>query len=198
MGRLSQAMNANRSRGTSAGTGGGLSSARVEIKGLEEVNKKLERLAFWSEKDFQNLLSINERVGEVYNNSLRANIKDFDRDIKVYERTGGGPGPKTGHKGNVRLKIKRGQLRRSIGIWQPDKERTKVLSGPRTNTIARRKTRKYSDGWFAHIVEGGDSFGIKKRTQNTGVFERSKKATQQRMVKLQTRLLRKEYERFMK
>ena len=186
MGRLSQAMNANRSRGTSAGTGGGLSSARVEIKGLEEVNKKLQRLAFWSEKDFQNLLNINERVGEVYNNSLRANIKDFDRDILV-QRTN-----------STDILVKRGQLRRSIGIWQPDKERTKVLSGPRTNTIGKRKTRKYADGWFAHIVEKGDSFGIKKRTQNTGVFERSQKATQQRMVQLQTRLLRKEYERFMK
>jgi hypothetical protein len=170
----------------------------VTVKGLDQALKKLEKLALWSEKDFANLVNINERVGEVYNNSLKGSIKDFDRDINVYEKTGGGPGPKTGQKGTVRLKVKRGQLRRSVGIWQPDKDRIKVLAGPRTNTIARRKTRKYSDGWFAHIVEAGDSFGKKKRTPNTGVFERSQKATQQRMVQLQTRLLRKEYERFMK
>ena len=158
----------------------------VTVKGLDEALKKLERLAKWSEKDFANLVTINERVGEVYINSLKANIKDFDRDILV-QRTNG-----------TDILVKRGQLRRSIGVFQPQKDRIKVLAGPKTNTIGKRKTRKYADGWFAHIVEGGDSFGIKKRTQNTGVFERSQKATQQRMKKLQTQLLRKEYERFMK
>lgn len=158
----------------------------VTVKGLEQALKKLEKLALWSEKDFANLVTINERVGEVYNASLKANIKDFDRDILV-QRTNG-----------TDILVKRGQLRRSIGVFQPQKDRIKVLAGPKTNTIGKRKTRKYADGWFAHIVEGGDSFGIKKRTQNTGVFERSQKATQQRMVQLQTRLLRKEYERFMK
>ena len=158
----------------------------VTVKGLDQALKKLEKLALWSEKDFANLVTINERVGEVYNNSLKANIKDFDRDILV-QRTNG-----------TDILVKRGQLRRSIGVFQPQKDRIKVLAGPKTNTIGKRKTRKYADGWFAHIVEGGDSFGIKKRTQNTGVFERSQKATQQRMVQLQTRLLRKEYERFMK
>ena len=158
----------------------------VTVKGLEQALKKLEKLALWSEKDFANLVNINERVGEVYNASLKANIKDFDRDILV-QRTNG-----------TDILVKRGQLRRSIGVFQPQKDRIKVLAGPKTNTIGKRKTRKYADGWFAHIVEGGDSFGIKKRTQNTGVFERSQKATQQRMVQLQTRLLRKEYERYMK
>ena len=158
----------------------------VTVKGLDQALKKLEKLALWSEKDFANLVTINERVGEVYNNSLKANIKDFDRDILVQRKSG------------TDILVKRGQLRRSIGVFQPQKDRIKVLAGPKTNTIGKRKTRKYADGWFAHIVEGGDSFGIKKRTQNTGVFERSQKATQQRMVQLQTRLLRKEYERYMK
>jgi hypothetical protein len=158
----------------------------VTVKGLDQALKKLEKLALWSEKDFANLVTINERVGEVYNASLKANIKDFDRDIFVQRKSG------------TDILVKRGQLRRSIGVFQPQKDRIKVLAGPKTNTIGKRKTRKYADGWFAHIVEGGDSFGIKKRTQNTGVFERSQKATQQRMVQLQTRLLRKEYERYMK
>jgi len=158
----------------------------VTVKGLDQALKKLEKLALWSEKDFANLVTINERVGEVYNNSRKAKIKDIDTDSLV-QRTNG-----------TDILVKRGQLRRSIGVFQPQKDRIKVLAGPKTNTIGKRKTRKYADGWFAHIVEGGDSFGIKKRTQNTGVFERSQKATQQRMVQLQTRLLRKEYERYMK
>lgn len=182
MGRLSQAMN---TRG-GGGTGQGLARTRVEIDGMDEVLKKLEKLAQWSEKDYNNLLAINERVGEVYNASLRANIKDFHRDIVVQR------------KDTSDILVKRGQLRRSVGIWQPNKRSIKVLAGPQTNTIGRRKTRKYNDGWFAHIVEGGDSFGIKKTTPNTGVFERSKRATQRRMEGLRNRLLRREYENYMR
>ena len=111
---------------------------------------------------------------------------------------GGGPGRKKGHSGKVRIVVKRGQLRRSIGIFQPEKNSTKVIAGPLTNTIGRRKTRKYSDGWFAHIVEGGDSFGVKKTTPNTGVFDRSKRATQSRMEALRNRLLKREYEKYMR
>ena len=96
---------------------------RVQVDGLEGVLKKLERLATWSEKDFRKLVDINERVGEVYNNSLRANIKDFDRDIKVQ------------FKDREDIIVKRGQLRRSVGVWRPDQKRIKTLAGPRTNNI---------------------------------------------------------------
>lgn len=158
----------------------------VEVQNIDKVLRKLERLADWSEKDFANLVNINERVASVYTASAQSNVKDFARDILVQRKNGSD------------ILVERGQLRRSIGIWQPDKSRTKVIGGPRTNTIGRRKTRKNADGWFAHIVEGGDSFGIKKTTVNTGVFDRSKRATQSRSRKLLVRLLRKEYERFMK
>jgi hypothetical protein len=161
---------------------------RVQVDGLNGVLKKLERLAMWSEKDFRKLVEINERVGEVYNNSLRANIKDFHRDIKVQ------------FKDRDDIIVKRGQMRRSVGVWRPDENKINTLAGPRTNNIGRRKrgVRKNSDGWFAHIVEGGDSFGRKKRTRNTGVFERSKRATVGRANALLVRLLRQEFKRFMK
>ena len=158
----------------------------VKVEGMEKVLKKLDKLAQWSEKDYNNLLAINERVGDVYTASAKANVKDFARDILVQR------------KDSSDILVKRGQLRRSIGIFQPEKRSTKVIAGPLTNTIGRRKTRKYSDGWFAHIVEGGDSFGIKKTTPNTGVFDRSKRATQTRMETLRNRLLKREYERFMR
>ena len=158
----------------------------VRVVGMDKVLRKLDRLAKWSEKDYNNLVAINERVGDVYNASLQANIKDFPRDILVQRRN------------KADILVKRGQLRRSVGSWQPDKRRITVLAGPRTNIIGRRKTRKYSDGWFAHIVEGGDSFGRKKTTVNTGVFMQSKRATQSRMEALRNRLLKREYERFMR
>ena len=88
----------------------------VTVKGLDEALKKLEKLALWSEKDFANLVTINERVGEVYNASLKANIKDFDRDIFVQRKSG------------TDILVKRGQLRRSIGVFQPQKDRIKAVS----------------------------------------------------------------------
>ena len=158
----------------------------VSVQGTNDVMKKLERLAKFSEKDYNKLVAINKRVAQVFEASLQANIKDFPRDILVQRR----------NKSDIL--VKRGQLRRSVGSWQPDKRRITVLAGPRTNTIGRRKTRKNADGWFAHIVEGGDSFGRKKTTVNTGVFMQSKRATQSRMEALRNRLLKREYERYMR
>ena len=158
----------------------------VSVQGTNDVMKKLERLAKFSEKDYNKLVAINKRVAQVFEASLQANIKDFPRDILVQRRN------------STDILVKRGQLRRSVGSWQPDKRRITVLAGPRTNTIGRRKTRKNADGWFAHIVEGGDSFGRKKTTVNTGVFMQSKRATQSRMEALRNRLLKREYERYMR
>ncbi len=158
----------------------------IRVEGMDKVLKKLDRLAKWSEKDYNKLVAINKQVADVYNSSLQANIKDFPRDILVQR------------KSSSDILVKSGQLRRSLGVWQPDKQSIKVIAGPRTNTIGRRKTRKYSDGWFAHIVEGGDSFGRKKTTRNTGVFARSKRATQSRMNSMLQRLLQREYKRYMR
>jgi hypothetical protein len=156
----------------------------VEVRGADNLARHIQRAVMWSQRDSDALISINKRVGEVYNNSLRANIKDFDRDILVQ------------FADRESILVKKGQLRRSIGVWQPDRTRTKMLAGPRTNNIGRRKTGAYSDGWYAHIVEGGDSFGRKKITQNTGVFENSMRATQQRSRKLQETLLRNRFKRY--
>ena len=177
---------------------------RVEIFGIPGVTAKLEQAALWFEKDFQNLVKIHERVGEVYNNAIRANIKDFDRPIYVYKKTGKGPGrnlgSRNGQRSGVRNIIKPGQLRRSIGLWRPNKDRPTTLAGPRTNNIGSRKRlgSRYNDGWYAHIVEGGDSFGRKKRTRNTGVFDRAKKATSARRQDLYIRLLKQQFKRYMK
>ena len=160
--------------------------SQITIDGLDKVMRKLDKLAKWSEKDYANLLAINERVADVYVKSAKSNVKDFDRDILVQRR------------GSSEILVKRGQLGRSLGIWQPERRSARVMAGPRANTIGRRKTRKNADGWFAHIVEGGDSFGIKKTTPNTGVFDRSKRATESRQRALLVRLLRAEYNKFMR
>ena len=152
----------------------------VTITGANELYKNINRLAQWSVRDSAKLQAVGERVGDVYANYLKANVKDLDKDTSLRGR-----------------KIKKGQLRRSSGTWQPDKKRNTILAGPRTKAIGKRgKTTKYADGFYAHFVEKGDfasRFGGKHTTQNTGVFSRGIRSTKNRSEKLQTILLKRNF-----
>ena len=152
----------------------------VTITGANELYKNINRLAQWSVRDSAKLQAVGERVGDVYANYLKANVKDLDKDTSLRGR-----------------KIKKGQLRRSSGTWQPDKKRNTILAGPRTKAIGKRgKTTKYADGFYAHFVEKGDfasRFGGKHTTQNTGVFSRGIRSTKNRSEKLQIILLKRNF-----
>lgn len=154
----------------------------VTVTGANQLFKNIDKIAKWSIKDSAKLQEVGHRVGGVYANYLSANIKDLGKDTSLRGR-----------------KIKSGQLRKSAGTWLPSKDSNTVLAGPRTNSIGRRKTRKYADGFYAHIVEKGDfgpRFGGKHRTQNTGVFSTGIKATQGRSQKLQEILLKREFKNY--
>jgi hypothetical protein len=158
-------------------------SIQVKISGAEQLYRNIDKAVKWSTKDSKKLQEVGHKVGNVYANYIKANVKDLGKDTKV--------------RGKV---IKDGQLRRSGGTWLPDKTKNTVLSGPRTNSIGGRKTKRSSDGFFAHIVEKGDfgpRFGGKHRTQNTGVFERGIKSTKSRSEKLQLILLKKTFANYM-
>ena len=161
----------------------------VVVTGVSELNRRIDRLAQWSIRDSEALQKIGHQVGAVYANYLKANIKDLDKDITVRTK-------------KDTLKVKKGQLRRSSGTWQPDKHRNTILAGPRTKSIGKRgKTKKYDDGWFAHIVEKGDfdeRFGGKHRTQNTGVFSRGISSTYNRSRKYEIQLLKRNFAHYIK
>jgi hypothetical protein len=152
--------------------------AAIKIDGMKEVERKIALLAKWSEKDAQKLRAIDERVAEVYNVALRANIKDSPVDIKVYRG------------GAVRQTIKKGTLRRSIKTFR---KRGTTYAGPKS-TKSRTKTNR-QNGWFAAIVENGSGFGP---SRSKGVFSRTQRATSNRMKQMRNRLLRQEFERFMR
>jgi len=155
----------------------------VTVTGANELYKNINRLAQWSVRDSAKLQAVGERVGDVYANYLKANVKDLDKDTSLRGR-----------------KIKKGQLRRSSGTWQPDKNRNTILAGPRTKSIGKRgKTTKYADGFYAHFVEKGDfasRFGGKHTTQNTGVFSRGIRSTKNRSEKLQIILLKRNFAKY--
>ena len=156
----------------------------VVVTGVSELNRRIDRLAQWSIRDSEALQKIGHQVGAVYANYLKANIKDLDKDITVRTK-------------KDTLKVKKGQLRRSSGTWQPDKNRNTILAGQRTKAIGKRgKTTKYADGFYAHFVEKGDfasRFGGKHTTQNTGVFSRGIRSTKNRSEKLQIILLKRNF-----
>lgn len=156
----------------------------VTVIGVNKLFDKIDKVAKWSERDSKKLQDIGHRVGAVFANYLKANVKEYHKPIIFRGR-----------------KISPGTLRRSAGTWLPDKNRNNVMGGPRNNAIGRRKTKKSADGFFAHIVEKGDfgpRFGGKHRTQNTGVFSRGLRSTKGRSQKLQAMLLTAEFARYVK
>jgi len=160
-------------------------SATVRISGANELYKKIDKLVKWSQKDSKKLQDIGHRVGAVYGNYIKANVKDGSFEKSMF-------------RGKNK---KRGNLRRSGGTWLPDRDKNTVMGGPRTNAIGRRKTKKGADGWYAHIVEKGDfgkRFGGKHQTQNSGVFSRGIKATKSRSEKLQAILLKKNFAKYVR
>ena len=171
--------------------------AAMKIDGMKELERKIERLAKWSEKDAQKLRAIDERVAEVYNVALRANIKDAKEDIYVYEK-GTGPGrnqgSKDGERKNVRTMTRPGTLRRSIKTFRRSNKAI-TLAGPKTSRKGGSLKRNRQNGWFASIVENGSGFGP---ARNQGLFSRTQKATRNRMQQPRNRLLRQEFERWMK
>jgi hypothetical protein len=164
-------------------------SATVTVSGVDKLFKKIDKIAQWSRKDSKALKDVGHRVGAVYANYIKANVKDLGKDITVKR------------DGEI-IKVKSGQLRRSGGTWLPYRNRNIIMGGPRTKAIGKKgKTKKYDDGWFAHIVEKGDfgpRFGGKHRTQNTGIFSRGMRSTKNRSLKLQELLLRKNFAKYIR
>lgn len=170
--------------------------AAIKIDGMKELERKIERLAKWSEKDAQKLRAIDERVAEVYNVALRANIKDAKDDIYVYNK-GTGPGRNKGSKDgvrNARTMTRPGTLGRSIKTFRRSNKAI-TLAGPKTSRRGGSLKRNRQNGWFASIVENGSGFGP---ARNKGLFTRTQKATSNRMQQLRNRLLRQEFKRWMK
>jgi hypothetical protein len=157
----------------------------MQIVGQKDVEKRLNRAANWSKDDKKNLRRINREVAKLYVKTAKSNIKSFPRDIIVQRR-------------GSRLVVQKGQMKRSVGTWMPSRGGTWVVGGPRTNALGKRNTRENADGWFAHIVEGGDSFGRKKTTVNTGVFARSMRAVESGMRSMYDQKMKKEFSRYMK
>lgn len=118
------------------------------LKQFEQLRKQV------SDQNVQK--RIHRAVGKIYKDEMLNNIVDAKQTIRI--RRGGTGG----------FDIKPGTLRRSVKVWQIDKQHSTYWVGPRVG----RRAPKDADGWFANIVEGDDQF-IKGNNRNKGVFARS-------------------------
>lgn len=142
----------------------------LDKKSLRQLERKIERLAALDSKDRKVILTEARKVAGIYVKAARSAIQDFPRDIEVIKSNG------------TRIRVPKGTLRRSMGVWTPKGATSHVAAGPRSGHF--RRLPENSDGWFAHFVEYGnfpDAFGGKRTTRNTGVFSRTKKSTQAAM-----------------
>jgi hypothetical protein len=80
--------------------------------------------------------------------AMRRRVKDYHKTIVVAGRKSPKGGP---------VEIQPGTLRRSIMVMSP-RDGTNKWMGVHSSQLSGRGAYTRSDGWFGHIVEGGDQY----------------------------------------
>ena len=55
----------------------------VSVEGMNKLFKAIDNIAKWTDRDSRKLVEIGHKVGNVYSNYLKANVKDLGKDITV-------------------------------------------------------------------------------------------------------------------
>ena len=157
----------------------------IHVEGLAQFEKRIQRASNWQKLDEKGMKAAGRRALNIFVKHAKGSIKDFPRDIEVIRKSG-------------RRTVEKGTLRRSIGIWAIKRSGNHLSAGPRAGFLNRQNFAERNDAWFAHIVEGGNQFGMNLQTRNTGVIERSIKATEQSVAKTYAQQLKLNFPRYMK
>ena len=151
---------------------------------METLARKLDRLEEYKKFKKQDIKDAHKNVARSGKRKMQKTITDYPTDIVVKR------------KGKDPLIVKKGTLRKSIGIITPKDERALLLwLGVRSRAAIGKnvRTRVHNDGWFAHIVQGGDNlFGA---GVNKGFWEKAIRAAlptmRRNMENQHTKLLNK-------
>jgi hypothetical protein len=157
----------------------------IHVEGLADFERRIARSLSWQKKDAAAFKAAGRHALKIFVKHAKGNIQDFSRDIEVIRKSG-------------RKTVQKGTLRRSIGIWAVKRSGNHLSAGPRAGFLNRQNFAERNDAWFAHIVEGGNQFGMNLQTRNTGVIERSIKATEQSVSKEYAKQLRFNFPKYMK
>jgi hypothetical protein len=160
-------------------------SIRFDRKSLADFEKRIQRAARWSLDDRKELVKIGKDVGQIYVRKARQLIRDHDGDIII-------------KRGGSTTIVPKGALRRSMGTWRSSRDSGVVLAGPRAGFLGRKVSPR-NDGWFAHIVEGGQlpsAFGGRSSSPNVGVFTRALAASEGAMKTVRNAKLQSAFKKF--
>ena len=131
-------------------------SITVDIAGLV---KEFERVGNYKTLKKDRVKNVHKKVAESGARAMRKTVTDYPRTIKVRRsgRFGGKPGED--------IDVSPGTLRRSIAAIDPGNG-TNYWMGPRSSAVSGVTPLSKTDGWFAHIVDGGDQFFGPGRNKN--------------------------------
>lgn len=123
-------------------------SITVDIRALVQ---EFERVGNYKTLKKDRVKNVHKKVAESGARAMRKVITDYPRTIKVRRsgRFGGKPG--------ADIDVAPGTLKRSIAAIDPGNG-TNYWMGPRSSAVSGVTPLSKSDGWFAHIVDGGDQF----------------------------------------
>jgi len=132
-----------------------------KVKGLEDLQRKLNRLARYGTSNMKEVQQAHKVVAQIGVDAVKSQIVDYPEDIRVIR----GERKNKGKRGPS-YTIKSGNLRNSIGVTRNVVNEMNVLIVPRSGMVARERRAPEDgqllkrDGYYAQMVE----MGIKPRT----------------------------------
>lgn len=138
-----------------------MSKSLGHIEGLEDLERKLKRLARYGTSNMKEVQKAHTKVARIGVASVKSRITDYPTTVKVRR----GERKNKGKRGPS-YDIKTGNLRRSIGVSRNVVNEMNVLIVPKSGMVARERRAPQDgqllnrDGYYAHIVE----MGIRPRT----------------------------------
>lgn len=152
-------------------------------RAMEHLARKTKTLSKFKRRKKHKIESINAAVAKSGVLAMRRRVRDYERTIVVSGRKSPKGGP---------IEIQPGTLRRSIMVLHP-RDGTNKWMGVHSSQLSGRKPYSRNDGWFGHIVEGGDQYfgaGVNKGFWSNNI-EQVKKIMENRMRRLFAELVGK-------
>ena len=115
---------------------------------MRQLAERTNTLRQFKRKKKHKIEAINAAVAKSGVLAMRRRIKDYHKKIVVSGRKSPKGGP---------IEIAPGTLRRSVMVMHP-KDGTNKWMGVHSSQLSGRKPYSRNDGWFGHIVQGGDQY----------------------------------------
>lgn len=117
-------------------------------RAMQNLARKTKTLRRYKRAKKHKIEAINAKVAQSGVLAMRRRVRDYHKTIVVAGRKSPSGGP---------IEIQPGTLRRSIMVMHP-KNGTNKWMGVHSSQLSGRMAYSRNDGWFGHIVEGGDQY----------------------------------------